>query len=110
MNARLKSIILRHSGQSTAAVNGGHGRVHKSVEGLAKTPNNLQPHVVFPRVDPAVITLVRSGDYCLLGRKPRWARRRYSLLAGFAELGESLEQACVREILEESSVKVSIHV
>lgn len=85
---------------------GGHGRAHKSKEGLAKDPSSLLPHVLFPRIDPAVLVLVLSGEYCLLGRKPRWEQSRYSVLAGFAEVGESLEQTCCREVLEESSVQV----
>jgi NAD+ diphosphatase len=61
----------------------------------------------FPRTDPAVIVLIHDGgDRCLLGRQPSWPRGRYSTLAGFVEPGESLEQAVVREIREESSVTV----
>lgn len=61
----------------------------------------------FPRTDPAVIVLVHDGgDRCLLGRQPVWPPGRYSTLAGFAEPGESLEQAVAREVLEESSVVV----
>lgn len=86
---------------------GGHGRAHKSKEGLAKNPADLLPHVTFPRIDPAVLVLVLSGEYCLLGRKPKWERSRYSLLAGFVEVGESLEQTCCREVLEESNIQVS---
>lgn len=58
----------------------------------------------FPRIDPAIIVLVTHGDACLLGRSPRWPARRFSTLAGFVEPGESLEDAVVREVFEESSV------
>jgi NAD+ diphosphatase len=61
----------------------------------------------FPRTDPAIIVLVHDGgDRCLLGRQPVWPPGRYSTLAGFAEPGESLEQAVAREVLEESRVVV----
>jgi NAD+ diphosphatase len=61
----------------------------------------------FPRTDPAIIVLVHDGDdRCLLGRQPSWPRGRYSTLAGFVEPGESLEQAVVREVREESGVVV----
>jgi NAD+ diphosphatase len=61
----------------------------------------------FPRTDPAVIVLIHDGgDRCLLGRQPSWPRGRYSTLAGFVEPGESLEQAVVREVREESAVTV----
>ena len=51
-----------------------------------------------PRVDPAVLVLAPCRDFVLLGRKASWPPRRYSLLAGFAELGETLEQAAEREL------------
>ena len=61
----------------------------------------------FPRTDPAVIVLVHDGgDRCLLGRQPSWPPGRYSTLAGFVEPGESLEQAVIREVQEESGVVV----
>jgi NAD+ diphosphatase len=59
----------------------------------------------FPRLDPAVIVLVSDGDYALLGRQASWPAGRYSALAGFVEAGESLEDAVVREVLEETGVR-----
>jgi NAD+ diphosphatase len=58
-----------------------------------------------PRTDPVVIMLVADGGRLLLGRAPSWPPRRYSALAGFVEPGESLEEAVVREVLEESGVQ-----
>jgi NAD+ diphosphatase len=58
-----------------------------------------------PRTDPVVIMLVADRDRLLLGRAPAWPPRRYSALAGFVEPGESLEEAVVREVLEESGVQ-----
>ena len=60
----------------------------------------------FPRIDPAVIVLVRHGERALLGRQPSWPPRRYSTIAGFVEPGESLEDAVRREVLEETGVGV----
>lgn len=60
----------------------------------------------FPRLDPAVITVVAHDGRCLLGRQPGWPEGRYSTLAGFVEPAESLEDAVRREVLEESGVKV----
>jgi NAD+ diphosphatase len=61
----------------------------------------------FPRVDPAVIMLVRdSADRCLLARNRTWPERRVSILAGFVEPGESVEQAVVREVDEEVGLTV----
>ncbi|MDR5698938.1 NAD(+) diphosphatase [Agromyces aerolatus] len=61
----------------------------------------------FPRTDPAVIVLVTDdADRVLLGSNALWEQRRFSLLAGFVEPGESLEAAVVREIGEEAGVAV----
>lgn len=60
----------------------------------------------YPRVDPAVIVAVENEGRLLLGRQANWAPRRYSVLAGFVEPGESLEQTVVREVFEESKVRV----
>ncbi len=60
----------------------------------------------FPRTDPAVITLVHDGSRCLLARRGAWPVNRRSTIAGFVEIGEMLEDAVRREILEEVSVHV----
>lgn len=60
----------------------------------------------FPRVDPVVIMLAERGDKVLLGRQPSWPAGRYSALAGFLEVGESIEEAVRRETLEEAGVRV----
>jgi NAD+ diphosphatase len=61
---------------------------------------------LFPQVAPCAIVLVRRPGEVLLTRKPEWAPNRYSLVAGFIELGECLEEAAAREVLEETGVKV----
>jgi NAD+ diphosphatase len=64
-------------------------------------------HEVFPRTDPAIIVGVTDADdRLLLGSNALWESNRWSLLAGFVEPGESLEQAVQREVFEESGVKV----
>jgi NAD+ diphosphatase len=60
----------------------------------------------FPRTDPAIIALVTHGDRALLGRQAKWAPTWYSVLAGFVEPGESLEQAVRREVKEEAGITV----
>ena len=62
----------------------------------------------FPRLDPAIIVLVTdpSGERALLGRQAAWPAGRYSTIAGFVEPGESLEDAVVREVAEETGVHV----
>jgi len=60
----------------------------------------------YPRTDQAIITAVTDGQRLLLGRQAPWPPRRWSVLAGFVEPGESLEQTVAREVLEESGVRV----
>jgi NAD+ diphosphatase len=59
----------------------------------------------FPRTDPVVITLVASGDKCLLGRQKQFPAGMYSCLAGFVEAAETIEDAVRREVFEESGIR-----
>lgn len=60
----------------------------------------------YPRTDQAVIVAVGAGDHLLLARQAAWPRRRWSVIAGFVEPGETLEQALAREVHEETGVRV----
>jgi NAD+ diphosphatase len=60
----------------------------------------------FPRTDPVVIMAITRGDRLLLGRGPSWPERMYSLLAGFVEPGETIENAVRRETFEETGIGV----
>jgi NAD+ diphosphatase len=60
----------------------------------------------YPHLHPAVIILIRDGDRVLLTRKSFWAKGRYGLVAGFVDIGESLEAAVRREVKEEVGVEV----
>ncbi len=61
----------------------------------------------FPRLDPAVITLVTDpDDRCLLARNALWPKGRMSVVAGFVEPGESAEHAVAREVFEETAIVV----
>ncbi|MGA3174897.1 MAG: NAD(+) diphosphatase [Syntrophorhabdales bacterium] len=62
--------------------------------------------LVFPRISPAVIVLVEQGDQVLLARSARFAQGFYSVLAGFVEPGEGLEEAVAREVEEETAIIV----
>ncbi len=58
----------------------------------------------FPAIHPCAIVLVTRPGEVLLTRKPNWAPGRYSLVAGFQEFGESLEETALREVSEETGV------
>jgi NAD+ diphosphatase len=59
----------------------------------------------FPRTDPVVIMLAHHEGRCMLGRQEAWPKGMYSALAGFLEPGESIEEACARELAEEAALK-----
>ena len=60
----------------------------------------------YPRISPVVIVLVRRGAQALLARSPRFPQPFYSTIAGFVEVGETLEEAIAREVREEVGVEV----
>jgi NAD+ diphosphatase len=62
--------------------------------------------MVYPRLSPAVIMRVQKGDQILMARSPRFLTKIYSVLAGFVEPGESLEEAVAREVFEEVEIKI----
>jgi len=62
--------------------------------------------VYYPRLAPAVIVAVERGDEILLARAPHFPPGIYSVLAGFVEPGETLEEAVVREVEEEAGIEV----
>jgi NAD+ diphosphatase len=61
----------------------------------------------FPRISPAVIMLIQRGDDLLLARNQAFTTGFFSVLAGFVEPGESLEQTVAREVREEVSLEVT---
>jgi len=63
----------------------------------------------FPRVNPVVIMLVLHEDHCLMGRGHGWPDGAFSALAGFMSPGETMEEACYRETLEEVGLKTHSH-
>jgi NAD+ diphosphatase len=85
-------------GAATEVVDGGHER---------RCPACDAHH--FPRTDPVAIVRVvdERRDRLLLGHQERWPAGRFSILAGFVEPGETLEEAVRREVREESGVDVA---
>jgi NAD+ diphosphatase len=60
----------------------------------------------FPRLSPAIIVSVEKDDRLLLARSARFPGEFFSVLAGFVEPGESLEEAVRREVMEETGIRV----
>ncbi len=60
----------------------------------------------FPHIHPCAIILVKRGNELLLTRKAEWVAGRYSLVAGFLDFGESLEECAAREVLEETGIEI----
>ncbi|MCW3813222.1 NAD(+) diphosphatase [Micromonospora sp. DR5-3] len=109
VQAYAKGLLHWHRGQrycggcgaATAARDGGHVRSCTGPD---------CGRVLFPRIEPAVIVLVEAPgepDRCLLARHRGAAEDSWSTLAGFVEIGESLEDAVRRELAEEAGVTVT---
>ncbi len=82
----------------------GHATEHMSGERAKRCPScNFAQ---YPRVSPAIIVLIYRPGQILLTRQPSWPANRYSLVAGFVEAGESLEECLRREVMEEVGVAV----
>ena len=63
-------------------------------------------NIIYPRINPAVIVGVKKGD-CLLITRYRRGYAHNALVAGFTEIGETLEETVAREVMEETGVKVT---
>ncbi|KAI9784893.1 MAG: NADH pyrophosphatase [Peltula sp. TS41687] len=118
-------------GQATLSTNGGAKRTcppadlsalpTATAQGTGSANTSLPPtqrppcatrhgvhNLSFPRTDPTIIVAVLNptNTHVLLGRQKRWPPHWYSVLAGFIEPGESAEEACRREVWEESGVRL----
>lgn len=81
----------------------GYGLRHDSFERAMRCSNCGD--VFYPRINPAVIVGVTNGDKLLLTRyKSGYAHN--ALVAGFTEIGETLEETAKREVMEETGIKV----
>ncbi|MEA2780175.1 MAG: diphosphatase [Rhodospirillaceae bacterium] len=94
---------LRHRfcgvcGSPTESREAGHLR-------LCSNPDCAAEH--HPRTDPAVIMRIEHEGRVLLGRQTQWPQGMHSVLAGFVEPGESLEDAVRREVAEEAGIAIT---
>ncbi|OGU15553.1 MAG: NADH pyrophosphatase [Geobacteraceae bacterium GWC2_53_11] len=91
-----RSRFCSHCGSGLARIAGGWGK---------RCPACGEDH--FPHIHPCVIVLVRRGTELLLIRNAAWNTGRFSLVAGFLDFGESLEECVQREVREEAGIEVT---
>jgi NAD+ diphosphatase len=60
----------------------------------------------YPRISPSIIVAITRGDELLLARGPHFPEGLFSLIAGFVDAGESLEEAVMREVREETGLQI----
>ena len=82
----------------------GHSLIPDTRERMLYCPACHQ--MIYPRISPAVIVGVINQDKILLSRYAGRAYKKYALIAGFTEIGESAEQTVRREVMEEVGLKV----
>jgi NAD+ diphosphatase len=78
--------------------------LHKADE-RALSCSNCQ-NTVYPRISPAIIVAIICGNKILLAKGVNFRGGFYSLIAGYADIGESLEETVVREVKEEVGIDV----
>jgi NAD+ diphosphatase len=91
-----RSRFCSHCGGELVRITGGWGR---------RCPSCGDEH--FPHIHPCIIVLVRRGAELLLIRNAAWSPGRFSLVAGFLDFGESLEECVQREVREEAGIEVT---
>lgn len=64
-------------------------------------------HLAYPKLSVAILALVKRGNQILLARSPQFQKGFYSILAGFLNPNETLEQCVMREVLEEVGIQVN---
>jgi len=102
INWHFNHTFCAKCGSRSKMVQSGHSRICE---------NSKCSKEHFPRIEPAVIfsiqTKIDGIAKLLLARQASWPENRYSVVAGFAEHGETLELAVQREALEEVGLNVT---
>ena len=60
----------------------------------------------FPRISPSIIVRIQKDDQILMARSPHFPPGAYGLIAGFVDVGESIEEAVHREVMEEVGLTI----
>jgi len=82
----------------------GSKTVHDGAERMLRCPEC--GNMIFPRISPAVIVGVTDGDRLLMSKYAGRDYTNYALIAGYTEIGETMEQTVAREVMEEVGLKV----
>lgn len=83
----------------------GEKTVHDQKERMMRCP--ACGNMIFPRINPAVIVAVTDGDRIVFTKYAGRGFTHHALIAGFTEIGETLEQTVEREVMEEVGLKVN---
>jgi len=78
---------------------------HRDYERCRECPSCNQ--LAYPILTPVAMALVQRGSQILLARGSHFPNKMYSILAGYADPGETLEQCVMREVFEEVGLKVN---
>ncbi len=111
---RLGEPLFAIGGRAVQIVNWGRthrycGRCGTPTEAASSERAQVCPEcglTSFPRLSPAIIVRITKGEQILLARNHRFRQGRYSVLAGFVEPGETLEETVAREVREEVGIRV----
>ena len=82
----------------------GSQTAHDTAERMLRCPDC--GNMIFPKISPAVIVGVTDGDRLLMSKYAGRDYTHYALIAGYTEIGETLEQTVQREAMEEVGLKV----
>jgi len=82
----------------------GSKTLHDGAERMLRCENC--GNMIFPRISPAVIVGITDGDRLLMSKYAGRGFTRYALIAGYTEIGETMEQTVQREVMEEVGLKV----
>lgn len=100
-----KAIQYGHMSQSMRFCPQCGGRNHLNHNQLAMQCGDCRT-LHYPRIFPCIIVAVRKDNQILLAQHPRHKTGMYTVIAGFLEVGETLEQCVAREVKEETGINV----
>lgn len=78
--------------------------MHDTKERMLRCPKC--GNMIFPKIAPAVIVALTDGERILMTKYADREYKKYALIAGFTEIGETVEETVAREVMEEVGLKV----